>query len=424
MASIAEDDEKRREALRKAGQEYFDKVLQQASAGKDPFSKSGPGAPVASGGAPGKNTVGKGRKATAAAIALENELAEVGSVLSKVHLVLTLVVFIVSGSSAMIFSKLSLEILPAPATILTMHMVPIALVAYIAALFGAWETTPFSLPLLRGVIPFAALHAGMALMVLFALEHMRVETVLGVTAAFSPVVTNYVTKLLVDPNAALDALPKPKLIALAVGFVGACLCLAAEGKNTVKAALWLIPWFVFLALERATDAVQAQVLLTATEQRGLRVKVHDGLMKVLNKVYGERDEEAQSNPVTVLSAGDRLLYCNFLPILPVALLAVIFQEGNIFTDAELHVHSVSMLGYSVVAGVCVSVSSILLRQMLDTKMFTLATICTQLGTLVIILIHMDGSEHGTFEAAMEGMVSSLICILAGTAFKDYPFTAE
>jgi hypothetical protein len=54
----------------------------------------------------------QGRKATAAAIALENELAEVGSVLSKVHLVLTLVVFIVSGSSAMIFSKVRAKARP------------------------------------------------------------------------------------------------------------------------------------------------------------------------------------------------------------------------------------------------------------------------------------------------------------------------
>lgn len=61
------------------------------------------------------------------------------------------------------------------------------------------------------------------------------------------------------------------------------------------------------------------------------------------------------------------------------------QEGNIFTDAELHVHSVSMLGYSVLAGVGVSVSSIILRQMISDRMFRYATYATQLGTLLIIV---------------------------------------
>lgn len=45
-------------------------------------------------------------------------------------------------------SQLSLEILPAPATILVLHMLPIALTAGIASLLGAWESTPFSIQVL------------------------------------------------------------------------------------------------------------------------------------------------------------------------------------------------------------------------------------------------------------------------------------
>lgn len=109
---------------------------------------------------------------------------------------------------------------------------------------------------MRGATPFAALHAGMALMVLFALEHMRVETVLGVTCALAPAVTGQVAHAIAHPRAPLVKPTTPKLAALGVGAVAALLCIAAEGPNTMKAALWLLPWFIFLALERAADAVQ------------------------------------------------------------------------------------------------------------------------------------------------------------------------
>ena len=45
---------------------------------------------------------------------------------------------------------MSLEVLPAPNTILLMHMVPVAVVAYVAAAAGAWTCSPFSVALVRG----------------------------------------------------------------------------------------------------------------------------------------------------------------------------------------------------------------------------------------------------------------------------------
>jgi hypothetical protein len=46
-------------------------------------------------------------------------------------------------------SQMSLEVLPAPNTILLMHMVPVAVVAYVAAAAGAWECSPLSLQVRR-----------------------------------------------------------------------------------------------------------------------------------------------------------------------------------------------------------------------------------------------------------------------------------
>jgi hypothetical protein len=44
-------------------------------------------------------------------------------------------------------AQMSLEVLPAPNTILLMHMVPVAVVAYVAAAAGAWTCSPFSVAL-------------------------------------------------------------------------------------------------------------------------------------------------------------------------------------------------------------------------------------------------------------------------------------
>lgn len=69
----------------------------------------------------------------------------------------------------------------------------------------------------------------------------------------------------------MSRLPPTKLAALLTGFVSAAISLAAEGKNTVSAGLWLVPWFVFLALERASEAVQAGAVMS--DGAGWRSKV-------------------------------------------------------------------------------------------------------------------------------------------------------
>jgi hypothetical protein len=45
---------------------------------------------------------------------------------------------------------------------------------------------------------------------------------------------------------------------LQVGFVGAMVCIVAEGRNTVAAGLWLLPWFAVKALQRASEVVQTR----------------------------------------------------------------------------------------------------------------------------------------------------------------------
>ena len=92
--STTEEDERRREALRKAGQEYFEQVLKQASKGKDPFNSA---QSSATGRAP--------PKILQMPAELDAELMAVGSALDKTKAILVLVTFLLCASSAMIFSK-------------------------------------------------------------------------------------------------------------------------------------------------------------------------------------------------------------------------------------------------------------------------------------------------------------------------------
>jgi hypothetical protein len=69
------------------------------------------------------------------------------------------------------------------------------------------------------------------------------------------------------------------------------------------------------------------------------------------------------------------------------------QEASIFTDAELHVHSVSVIFYSVVAGLGAAVASPLLRDMLSPRTFALTTVATQLGCLLILcMVRCDSRQ--------------------------------
>eukprot|EP00959_Pyramimonas_sp_CCMP1952_P241933 5057076-Pyramimonas_sp.AAC.2 len=96
--STSEEDERRREALRKAGQDYFEQVLKQASKGKDPFKSA---QPSATGRAP--------PKILQMPAELDAELMAVGSALDKTKAILVLVTFLSCASSAMIFSKVRVE---------------------------------------------------------------------------------------------------------------------------------------------------------------------------------------------------------------------------------------------------------------------------------------------------------------------------
>ncbi|KAK3241662.1 hypothetical protein CYMTET_48594 [Cymbomonas tetramitiformis] len=390
-----EADEKRRAELRKAGQAYFDKVLAQASTGHDPFT------PAAS-----KATISK---------ATDPDLAAVGSALEQALFGISLIIFLACSSTAMVFCKLALTILPAPCTILVLHMLPISLAALIAANYGLLNSQPPTLKGARSALPYSVFHGGMALMVLFALEHMRVETVLGVTAAVAPFVGSYLCNALADPSKPHTELSSSQIAVVVLGFISSVICIAAEGPNTMSAAYWLFPWFALLAMERACDAAKTPGVVVTAESIGWRWRARQQILKLLVQLEGlTPDVEDGALPAPgELGTVETLLYCNALPLLPVAILAALLQEGSIFTDLELHVHSVSLLGYSVLASVGAALAGVVLRERMSSQNFSLTTILTQLTALVISIWGRDDV------LVVEGLVSSVVCVLAGSAFKDW-----
>eukprot|EP00239_Pterosperma_sp_CCMP1384_P000085 CAMPEP_0197846358 /NCGR_PEP_ID=MMETSP1438-20131217/3112_1 /TAXON_ID=1461541 /ORGANISM="Pterosperma sp., Strain CCMP1384" /LENGTH=347 /DNA_ID=CAMNT_0043457971 /DNA_START=64 /DNA_END=1107 /DNA_ORIENTATION=- len=331
----------------------------------------------------------------------------------------------------MIFSKLCLDMLPAPATVLVVHMIPTSLTAFLAHSNSLLDSQPITMQGVRESIPFVVVHAGMALMVLTALVHMRVETVMGVTTAAAPVLTFLVTSTLQSPTAALQSLPTPQMVCVGVGFVAAVMCTAAEGPNTISAALWLLPWFALLIVEKACEAVQSTPegeevpplpAEGAEDPPSLRVKAYHMIRKVLDSASGPPPSEnsltstptSSSSSPAPIPALNKMIYCNALPILPIAILAAIRQEGSVFTEMELHVHSIVLMGYSCIAGVGASLSSLLLVPVLSPKHLLYTTLTTQILTLLECIRGRDDALN------LEGWVASVICVLAGAAFKLYP----
>mmetsp|Transcript_34663 Transcript_34663/g.48050 ORF Transcript_34663/g.48050 Transcript_34663/m.48050 type:complete len:280 (-) Transcript_34663:135-974(-) len=279
---------------------------------------------------------------------------------------------------------------------------------------------------------------------------MRVETVVGVTCVGGPALAILVATTLQNTggNPAKN-MPTTQMVVGVVGLVAACLCLGGEESNTLPAARWLLPWFVCLALERACDSVQSTaeggitlpqddiVLVENSEPakegpEGMRAKMRARLLQTLEAIQGASGggedsemgglcEEPQARGVAGMSAAERLFYSNALPILPVALLAVLFQEGSLFTDAELHVHSVSMLGYSVLASTGLALSSVLLKSSameLPAQRFNLGLAGTRLATLALVIQERDD------ELNLEGLISAMVCVLAGTIFIEWPFKSK
>ena len=105
MADAAEE-ERKREALRKAGQEYFERVLAEASTGKDPFAAE----PIEDKAAKRAEKQQKEQKRAQRRQRLQNEdpdMEAVGAVISGARLYILTAVFVSCTGMGLLFMKVA-----------------------------------------------------------------------------------------------------------------------------------------------------------------------------------------------------------------------------------------------------------------------------------------------------------------------------
>ena len=119
-----------------------------------------------------------------------------------------------------------------------------------------------------------------------------------------------------------------------------------------------------------------------------------------------------------MTSWGRSYYTNLLGLPPVLFLMVVFQEWTVLEDQVWSAAAMGVLGLSCAIGVCMSYSAFLLRANVSATMFTVMGIMCKIGTVVINQVIWD--KH----ASANGLAALLVCLLAGTFYKQAPRRGE
>ena len=91
---------------------------------------------------------------------------------------------------------------------------------------------------------------------------------------------------------------------------------------------------------------------------------------------------------------------------------------TVLQDQVWSATAMGILGLSCAIGVCMSYSAFLLRANVSATMFTVVGIMCKIGTVVINQVIWD--KH----ASANGLAALLVCLLAGTFYKQAPRRGE
>ncbi|KAK9842318.1 hypothetical protein WJX81_006380 [Elliptochloris bilobata] len=294
----------RKEKLRKAGQEYFEKVLAQANQGK-------------------QSHIEPPRARRRAPVDVEDpDLKTVGLVLEGTRLYFFGGVLLAASAASPVLIKASLQGLQTPAILVFLHLVPT-----ISALWLLFSVKPLQLRALQGCSIQAAL-AGVQVLALFgALLHGSLYLVLGATTLL-PQVLRAAARAASGQRASL-----PQLAAVAAGVVGAGAAVVAGARPNGMAALCLGAW----------GAAEAVAVLWEYVRREAAPGAALWGSALAARLAGVAAEEARLDVATAefLRAA--------LPAAPALLVGFLCGEGALLVSHELSVPAVTAMLLSALA---------------------------------------------------------------------------
>ncbi|KAK9904192.1 hypothetical protein WJX75_006390 [Coccomyxa subellipsoidea] len=364
--SISNGDEAaRKEALRKAGAEYFDKVLSQASAGKDPFLDPP-----------------KARFKNADIEALDPDIETVGRVLEGVRLYVIGALFLTCASVSLVLVQASLQPLHTPGIQAFLHLLP--------TVCGLWmlvEVGPLTKETALGVGPTAGLSALKMLCLFGALMYSDVRVVLAWITWVPPAL-----------KAAQQLLQGSKLEVqqnglLGVGGVALLGCLLGSWP-ALLGLLSLLGWSAAVAGELAWEYWKVHsepgVLYLGERASGL--------------VRSMADEEAK------VGANTMEFYRTSLPAVPLLLVGFLCGEGVELVEHELSVPAVMTMLCSVAAWAITAVTGLLLADGLSLPARSALKALACIGTLIASVV-MGGL------GSVGGLVAAAFVVVSGVGLQ-------
>lgn len=388
-AAAGEAERERREALRKAGQDYVEKALAAARHGGNPFevgastttrTHDAAAAPAPSSSAQAASASKPTSKPKQQH--LDPDVAEFGRFYESNKVYLYSALYIVSQASLWVLLKGSLAAMKAPAVLSFLHMLAASATLWAAGsyeLLDVREVLANPAGAAKGAAVRAALYGLQMLFLYGATLHSSINMVLCFVALVPRLL--HLAKQLVNPGHAQAALPdaeRPLLLA-ALALTGLEVLLD-EHKSWLSFML-LGCWAAAKALEVAWQAIKEDNRLL------------DGLgVSATLLAAGISDAE------DALAAPAMALLCNALPALPVLLLGFVGMEGHELVTHELSVPSTKMMLWSCAAHAGVVVAQLLLHGRLGAG--PRATVKTLALLATVVLNYMEQTHHVRVVAAL------------------------
>ncbi|GMH40043.1 hypothetical protein BSKO_07947 [Bryopsis sp. KO-2023] len=322
-------DASRREALRKAGQDYFQKALKEhAEKGKTPN-------------VPGKKKLqqGGGFGVEGRVEAEDQDFEAVGRLIQGSKYYVLLVVYAACQAAGLVLLERCARLVKTPFLIAFWHMIPLSLVLWGLSLAGIVSLKSYSWMRLRSNLLVTLVHAIQFL-----------SLVLGVWLQGVVFVITWICFSLISLEVAFDvqifgkSMLRKQQLALMIGVAGFLVQASSTDASLIWGAISMLVW---------TIAQGGRFLLSLVERD---TSTASELVKRVESMLGNSDLDEEDKMLRESAVkwepADHMFYQHAVPAIPVLILGFLFEEAYTLAQHDLTVFQatsllVSCMGYTI-----------------------------------------------------------------------------
>ncbi len=282
-----------------------------------------------------------------------------------------ILLFALCSSTMLVINKVTVHLFPAPCFVLIVQLATTALAVLLFRWLRLVEFARFDSKKAQAFAPVALAFSAAIFTNMKTLQNANVETFI-VFRSSTPLVISFCDYLFLERE-----LPSGRSFAcLLLVLLGAAVYVATDKEFEVRAYAWVMSWLVIFVF----DQIYIKFICDTIP----------------------------------MSTWERVFYTNSLSVLPVGVLSLM-REVPVVTDAaSWNAPAVFALIAASVCGIGMSYSSFLLRDLVSATSFTVIGVVCKLGSVLINCLIWD--KH----ASPTGLAGLLLCLLAGSAYKQSP----